>query len=116
MTKKINLSTQRTRPLQERCQERDEEDRRCFLHDFPNELAKREFRVIPTPAKEIARVVQMDSGYTYTEYKSLAKLTVPFERGLGLKQSPKFRTLPDVFEVTEIVYSGVGVEDQDDDY
>jgi hypothetical protein len=111
MTKKINLRTQPIRRRQERCKERDEEDRRLFLENFPTELAKREFRVIPAPAEEVARVVHMDSGYTYTEYKSLAKLSVPFERGLGLKQRPKFRTLPDVFEVTEIVYSGVGVDD-----
>ena len=50
----------------------------------------------------------------YETFKSLAKLSVPFDRGLGRART-MFQTLPEIFEVTEIVYSGVGVEDQDDE-
>jgi hypothetical protein len=45
-------------------------------------------------------------------FSTLAKLSVPFDRGFGMS---KLRTLPDIFEVTEIVYFGVGVEDLEGD-
>ena len=112
MGRKINLMSDRVMPLKERCRKRDAEDREHFLENFPTELARKECQLIPTPAKEVATVVHMDNGYTFTEYKSLAKMSVPFDRGQGMS---KRRTLPDIFEVTEVVYSGVGVEDQDDD-
>jgi len=54
----------------------------------------------------------MDSGYTFTEYKSLAKLSVKLDRGRG---AFRMETLPDIFEVTEIIYSGVGIEDLEDE-
>ncbi len=114
MSRKINLGGERARELKERSRARAREDREYFLEHLPTELVRKEFGLQPTSEKEVANVIRMDSGYTFTEYKSEAKLSVPFERGLGLKR-PLVQTLPDIFEVTEIVYSGVGPEDLDDD-
>ena len=114
MSKKINLGGERARVLKERSRERASEDRQSFLDNWPNELAGKAFHIRPTPAKEVAEIVRMDSGYTFTQYKSLAKLSVPFDCRSGMKHSSIMRTLPDIFEVTEIIYPGVSVEDQDD--
>ena len=111
MTRKINLGGQRARELIDRRQERARVDRQYFLENMPAELARKDFDIKPTPAKEVAKVVRMDSGYTFTEYKSLARLSVPFESGDDSRSIT--RTLPDIFEVTEIVYSGVGAEEDD---
>jgi len=67
-----------------------------------------------TPAIPTARIVKDDSGYEYAEYKGLAKVIMPFDCG-GKDLPSARRALPDIFEVTEIVYSGVGVEGVDDD-
>lgn len=112
MSKKINLGGQRARDIKRRSRERAGEERRYFLDNLPTELARKKFTILPTSGEEIAKIVRMDSGYTFTEYKSLAKLSVPFERGDRLGRH-FIRTLPDIFEMTEIVYSGVGVEDDD---
>ena len=113
MGRKFNLGGDRARELKKRSQKRAEKDRESFLENWPNDLARKEFHVQPTPAKEVAKVVKSASGYAYTEYKSLAKLSVPFEGPGGFRYVR--RTLPDIFEVTEIVYSGVEVEDLDED-
>jgi hypothetical protein len=73
-------------------------------------LAGKEFRTVPTPAIPVAKIIKDDSGYEYAEYKTLVKVRLPFDCG-AKGFPPATRTLPDIFEVTEIVYSGVGVED-----
>lgn len=102
MGRKINLGGERARVLKERSRERSREARRQFLDNMPTELAKKRFSIQPTPAKEEVKIIRMDNGYAFTEYKSLVKLSVP-----GV------RSLPDVFEMTEIVLSGVEIEDDD---
>jgi len=112
MGRRINLSRERVQPLKERIRKRDEDAKASCLTNLTSELAARKCYLVPTPAKEVAKVVRMDSGYTFTEYKSLAKLSVKLDRGRG---AFRMETLPDIFEVTEIIYSGVGIEDLEDE-
>jgi hypothetical protein len=110
MGRKINLGGERARILRERSELRAQEDRETFLDNWSTELAGKKFHVMPTPAIPTAKIIKDDSGYKYTEYKGLAKVRLPFDCG-GKKFRQVSRTLPDIIEVTEIVYSGVGVED-----
>jgi hypothetical protein len=114
MSKRINLGGERARVLRERSEQRAQEDRELFLANWSSELAGKEFRMVPTPAIPVAKAIKDDSGYEYAEYKTLAKVRLPFDCG-GKGMPPASRTLPDIIEVTEIVYSGVGVDDQDNE-
>ncbi len=111
MGKKFNLGGDKASARRQRQKERAEEDRARLLDNFPSELADKKFSIRPTPAIEKAEIVTDDSGYRYTEYKSLAKLSIQFDGPGGFRSIR--RTLPDIFEVTEIVYSGVGPDDED---
>jgi hypothetical protein len=110
MGRKINLGGERARMLRKRSEQRAQEDRKFFLDNWSSELAGKEFRMMSTPAIPVAKIIKDDCGYKYTEYKGLAKVRVSLDCG-GKGVPPVSRTLPDIFEVTEIVYSGVGVED-----
>jgi len=114
MGRKINLGGERARVLQKRSEQRAQGDREFFLDNWSSELASKDFRLMATPAIPTARIVKDDSGYEYAEYKGLAKVIMPFDCG-GKDLPSARRALPDIFEVTEIVYSGVGVEGVDDD-
>jgi hypothetical protein len=114
MGRKINLGGDRARVLRERSQQRAQEDRESFLDNWSSELAAKKFHLVPAPAIPTAKIIEDDSGYRYTEYKGMAKIQLPFDCG-GKGFHTVSRMLPDIFEVTEIVYSGVGVEDLEDD-
>ena len=98
MNRNINLISQRALDRKERLLQRREQ----FLGNMPVELAKREFTMKPTPARERIKVNHTPDGYTYAEYKSSVTLDV-----VG---GPD---LPMEFQMTEIVLSGGRIKDDD---
>tara|TARA_R110002096_G_scaffold161007_2_gene327340 strand:- start:6363 stop:6701 length:339 start_codon:yes stop_codon:yes gene_type:complete len=108
MGRRINLGSNRVMPLKERIRKRDDEERGHVLERIPSSLVAKQCSLRPTSAKTVAKVIRMDNGYSFTEYKSLAKLSIALDRGRG---RCKRVTLSNIYEVTEIVYSGVEPDD-----
>lgn len=69
-----------------------------------------EFKLLPTSAVERTQVVESENGYAYAQYTTLARLEVPFDCGGGKHRRAR-RVLPDIVEVTEIVYSSHELDD-----